>query len=75
MAYRQKMHLKLKKGALHKQLHVGAGKKLTSKEIAIHKGDSALTKKRKIFAQNARKWHHGGGRKLTIEQRIHRATT
>lgn len=50
--------IKVKKGALHKQLGVKPGKKLTAKQEAIKPGDSALTKKRKIFAQNARKWNH-----------------
>jgi hypothetical protein len=58
MTLRKKMHLKLKKGALHKELGVAKGKKLTSKQIAVHKGDSKLEKKRKVFAENARKWNH-----------------
>lgn len=53
------MKLHLKKGALHKELGVKSGKKLTSKETKIHKGDSKLEKERKQFAINARGWHHG----------------
>lgn len=52
------LNLKLKKGALHKQLGVKQGKKLSSSQIAVKPGDSTLTKKRKQFAINARKWHH-----------------
>ncbi len=55
---RKPMNLKLKKGALHKELGVKAGKKLTAKQITVHKGDSKLEKKRKVFAENARKWKH-----------------
>ena len=52
------MHLKLKKGALHKELGIKEGEKLTVKEETVHKGDSKLEKKRKVFAQNARHWNH-----------------
>lgn len=53
------MKLKLKKGALHKQLGVPKDKKIPSSKLAIKKGDSALTKKRKQFALNAKKWKKG----------------
>ena len=46
------------KGLLHKNLGVKQGKKLTSSQIAVKPGDSAAVKKRKVFAQNAKKWHH-----------------
>ena len=46
------------KGLLHKNLGVKKGKKLTSKQIAVKPGDSTAVKRRKIFAQNAKKWHH-----------------
>jgi hypothetical protein len=52
------MKLHLKKGALHKSLGIKKGKKIPAGKLSIKKGDSALTKKRKIFAQNAKKWHH-----------------
>jgi len=55
---RKPMKIKVKKNALHRTLGVKKGKKLTADQIAVKKGDSALTKKRKIFAQNARKWRH-----------------
>ena len=47
-----KKAIKVKKGALHKELGVKQGKKLTKKEITAHKGDSKLEKKRKVFAEN-----------------------
>lgn len=53
------LHLKLKKGALHKQLGVAKGKKIPRRKLAIKKDDSALTRKRKQFAINAKKWHKG----------------
>jgi len=53
---RKKMVLKLKKGALHKELKVKKGKKIPLSKLKVKKGDSALTKKRKQFALNARKW-------------------
>jgi hypothetical protein len=53
----KKLELKLKTGALHKELGVKEGKKLTEKEETVHKGDSALEKKRKTFAENAKKWN------------------
>ena len=55
------LKLKLKKGALHKQLGVKPGKKIPSKDLAIKEGDSELTRKRKQFALNAKKWNHKGG--------------
>jgi hypothetical protein len=54
----KKMVLHLKKGALHKTLGVKKGAKIPASKLAIKKGDSALTKKRKQFAKNAAKWHH-----------------
>ena len=46
----------LKKGALHSKLGVAKGKKIPASKLVIKKGDSALTKKRKQFAINAKKW-------------------
>ena len=56
---RPKMHLKLKKGALHKELGVKQGKKLTAKQLnkAAH-SKSPLERKRANFAKNAKKWDH-----------------
>jgi len=53
------LKLKLKKGALHKQLGVPKGKKIPKSKLAIKEGDSAKTKKRKQFAINASKWKKG----------------
>lgn len=54
------MKLKLKKGALHKELGVKKGEKIPSSKLVIKKTDSPLTKKRKQFAINAKKWKKGG---------------
>ena len=50
------MKLKLKKGALHKDLGVKKGQKIPTSKLAIKPGDSALEKKRKQFALNSAKW-------------------
>lgn len=60
MAKRKPMKLKLKEGALHKDLKVKQGEKIPASKLAIKPGDSALEKKRKQFAINAKKWKHGG---------------
>lgn len=52
------MKLNLKEGALHKKLGVKKGKKIPLKDLTIKPGDSPLTRKRKQFALNARKWKH-----------------
>ena len=54
---------KVKKGALRKELGLSTTKDMPEKDKQIKPGDSALTKKRKVFAQNAAKWHHGGKKK------------
>lgn len=54
---------KVKKGALRKSLGLSTKKDMPEKDKVIHEGDSKLTKKRKVFAQNAKKWHHGGKKK------------
>ena len=49
----------VKKGALHKELGVKEGKRLTSKELSKAKhSESPLERKRATFAINAKKWHH-----------------
>jgi hypothetical protein len=50
------MKITVKKGALHKDLGVKKGQKIPASKLAIKASDSALEKKRKIFAQNAKKW-------------------
>lgn len=60
---RKKMNLKLKKGALHKALGVKQGEKIPAKKIAkAAHSSNTLLKKRAIFAQNAKKWHHKGSK-------------
>lgn len=51
-----KLTIKVKAGALHSALGVDQNKKLTAKQEQVEPGDSALMKKRKVFAQNARSW-------------------
>jgi hypothetical protein len=49
----------IKKGALHKELGVPEGKKLTSKELSKAKhSESPLERKRATFAENAKHWDH-----------------
>jgi len=59
-AVKEAIHIKPShKGLLHKDLGVGAGKKISAKaeEKAKHSSDPAV-RKRATFALNARKWHH-----------------
>jgi len=49
---------KVKKGALRKSEGLSPTKNMPEKDKVIKKGDSALTKKRKQFALNAKKWNH-----------------
>jgi hypothetical protein len=51
---------KVKQGALRKSLGLSTSKDMPEKDKQVKPGDSALTKKRKIFAQNAKKWNHKG---------------
>ena len=47
-------------GLLHKNLHVKAGEPIPyHKMITAKKNASPAEKKRIVFAENARKWHHG----------------
>jgi hypothetical protein len=47
------------RGKLHSDLGVPAGKPIPASKLAIKSGDSTAVKKRKQFAINAKKWHHG----------------
>ncbi len=49
------------KGLLHKNLGVKKGEKIPASKLVVHKSDSATLKKRKVFAQNAKKWKHAYG--------------
>jgi hypothetical protein len=60
MAARKPMNLRLKKGALRKATGTSASGDMPEKDKQIKKGDSPLMRKRKQFALNAKKWHHGG---------------
>ena len=51
-------NLHLKKGALHAELGVPQGQAIPASKEKIKPGDSALTRKRKQFAINAKKWNH-----------------
>lgn len=56
----QKMKLKLKKGALHKQLGISEKKKIpVSKLQQAKRSTNPLTRKRATFALTARKWKKG----------------
>ena len=65
---RKKMDIKVKKGALHKELGVKEGTKIPAKKMAAAKkkakatGDTKLAK-RVQFAENAAKWKKGGKKK------------
>jgi len=49
------MHMR--KGALHQMLHVPADKKIPASKLAVHKGDSALLKRRKNLARTLGRFH------------------
>lgn len=55
-----KLTIKVKKGALHKDLGVKEGDKIPADKLAIKPDDSAQEKKRKQFAMNAKKFDHKG---------------
>jgi len=65
MAAKKKGHPigKVKKGALRKSEGLSPNKDMPEKDKVIKPGDSALTKKRKQFALNAKKWNHSGKKK------------
>lgn len=61
---RPKMKLKLKKGALHRELGVAKDKPISAFKAAQAKNSkNTLTRKRAQFAINARKWKHSGMKK------------
>jgi hypothetical protein len=58
---RAKLKIKVKKGALHRQLGVKQGTPISAFKLAQAKhSKNALTRKRATFAINAKKWNHGG---------------
>ena len=59
--YSKPLDLHLKKGALHKELHVKQGEKIPKDKLAKALGSkSPIEKKRAQFAENASKWNHKG---------------
>jgi hypothetical protein len=49
------------KGLLHKNLGVKQGQPIPANKLAkAKKSASPAEKKRIVFAENAKKWHHGG---------------
>lgn len=49
-----------KVGSLHTLLGISQKNKIPSSKLGVKPGDSPAMKKKKIFAQNARKWNHSG---------------
>lgn len=62
------LNLKLKRGALHKDLGISKDKKIPVKKLQKAKAKGGIEAKRAQFAINARKWNHSGGgrRKLSM---------
>lgn len=59
MARRKPLKIKVKKGALHRQLGIAQGKPIpTSTLQRLKKSRNALTRKRATFALNARRFKH-----------------
>lgn len=56
VAFKHKLKLKLKKGALHEELGVKEGQKIPASKEEVKSTDSPLLQKRKQFALNAAKW-------------------
>lgn len=46
------------KGLLHENLGVPQGQPIPANKLAVKSNDSPAVKKRKVFAQNAKKWKH-----------------
>jgi hypothetical protein len=55
------MKLKLKKGALHKEMGVPQGQKIPAAGLQKEKAKGGLAAKRAQFAINAKKWNPKGG--------------
>jgi hypothetical protein len=56
---RKPMKLHLKEGQMHKDVGKAPGEKITKADIAKEKAAGGVKKKRAVFAENAKKWHHG----------------
>lgn len=56
---RKPMKLNIKKGALHRQLGIPAGRRIpTSTLMRLKRSKNPTTRKRANFALVARHWHH-----------------
>ena len=54
-----KLHIKVKKGALHKELGISEDKPISTEKLEkADKHAGPLEKKRITFAENAKKWNH-----------------
>ena len=54
-----KLTIKVKKGALHKEMGISEDKPISTKKLEkADKNAGPLEKKRITFAENARKWNH-----------------
>jgi len=57
-----------KRGTLRAALNTPKGQNIPASKLKVKAGDSAAMKKKKIFAQNARKWKKEDGGRLTDRQ-------
>lgn len=55
---KKKIHMKIKKGALHAALGVKQGEKIPAKKLVVKASDSALMKKRKNLAKTFASFKH-----------------
>lgn len=61
---RRRRRIRVKKGALHRQLGIRKGRKIPVSTLRrLKRSKSALTRKRATFALNARKWRKGRRRR------------
>ena len=65
----QAMHLK--KGALHKELGVKAGKKIPAKKLAAATKKGGVEGKRARLAETLKGFHHGGRGAIAPHAHIH----
>jgi len=55
-----RIHIKpSKRGSLRKATKTPKGKNISASKLRVKKTDTKVMKKKKIFAQNARKWKKG----------------
>lgn len=64
------------KGLLHKELGVAQGSPIPAKKLAkAANSGSAAERKRAVFAENANKWNHGGGKDHSVKDGYGRTGT